>query len=180
MYKIGGVMGKKGVSLVSLLITIIVVVILASVVISSADDTGIIEKSQISGILTKKDKYSGELKMYLNDAKVKTFSNYSNKQLLIGEIDDKYKIVSNNTVYETIINENVSVEVYEIDETLFEEKFGEKLELDIEGGNWYVSPSYETIYYIYTDKSSIPEWILENQKINDKLSDFVLDNLTEK
>ena len=173
-------MSKKGISLVSLLITIMVVVILASVVISSANNTGIVESSQISSILAKKDKYSGELKIYLNDAKVKTFSNYSNKQLLIGEIDDKYKIVSNNTVYETIINENIRVEVYQIDETLFEEKFGEKLELEIEGGNWYVSPSYETIYYIYTDKSSIPDWILENERIDDRLSDFVLDNLTEK
>ena len=129
---------KKGVSLIVLVITIVLILIISSVVIMSFNDSNTLENANISKFVSNREAYQESLRLYINDAQTKTFSNYSVVELLTGNNgNDTYKIISSNSTYQLNIN-GIIVNAYKIDEGLFKQKLNIEIKKCRNCGKFFV------------------------------------------
>ena len=167
---------KKGVSLIVLVITIVLILIISSVVIMSFNDSNTLENANISKFVSNREAYQESLRLYINDAQTKTFSNYSVVELLTGNNgNDTYKIISSNSTYQLNIN-GIIVNAYKIDEGLFKQKLNIEINTDLPNNNWYVS-SEGNIYYGFSNQSNIPKWLYVDGTLISKVSNFLSESV---
>ena len=88
---VGGKHIKKGISLITLVITIVVVIILAAAVILSLNQNNPIQNARVATVVQKKDSIESSVLMYVSSIKARTLGNLSTEQILI--TDENYKIV---------------------------------------------------------------------------------------
>ena len=109
---------KKGISLITLVITIVVVIILAAAVILSLNQNNPIQNSRVATVAQTKDSIESSVLMYASSIKARTLGELSTEQILI--TDDAYKIVDGSTA--TITVESTEKTLYKIDVTYAKEK----------------------------------------------------------
>ncbi len=170
-------MKKRGISLMVLVITIVVIVIISSAVVMTFTNSNTLGNSNVSTFVSNKESYQQALKLYINDATVKTFSNYSVEELLLGTGDERSYYIVENTTGRTIQINSKTITVYKLDEQLFKDRVGVEINTSLPNDNWYVSSTGQ-IFYVFTASQNMPTWVYKDGKVNDNLSSFVSDNLT--
>ena len=161
---------KKGISLLALVITIVVILIIASVVIMTFVNANMLGNGRISKFVSNREAYQNSLKLYINDAETKTFSNYSVEELLYGTDGmNEYKL-TDDIDYKTSVN-GVSIDVRKINNELLKKNLGMEFKTELGTDNWYMSKN-GGLYYIITNTGKIPSWFYVEGEISPQISTF--------
>ena len=118
---------RKGISLITLVITVVVVIILAAVVILSIGNNNPINSARVAVVAQTRDSINSAVSAYVAKLKVETMGEYAANEMLFGRLDatQKYKIIDNITC---VIEENGTSKVlYRIDKNVASSKLGIEL-----------------------------------------------------
>jgi len=158
---------KKGISLITLVITIVVVIILAAAVIIALGQNNPVQNARVATVSQTKDAIEAGVLMYASNVKANTLGELSTAQILIG--DESYKIVDGSTA--TITVDGNEKTLYKISTSKAKEKLSVEMKEE-ENGAWYIN-SNGRVYLIYNNEASIPSYLKENGEIVTSISSFV-------
>ena len=154
-------MKKKGISLITLIITIVVVIILAAAVVLALSKNNPISDSRVAQITQTRDSLSSGILIYATNVQSKTLGEIGIKDILT--VREDYKIiVDDRSTDKTITKDGVEIKLYKLDD----EKVKEKLNIDLKNqkDRWYIDQN-GLVYMVYDDIESVPSYLKENNKV---------------
>ena len=166
-------MGKKGISLITLIITIVVIIILSAVTILSITSNNPVNSSKVASLSQTMDSIQTAIKSYLGKIRADTLGKYTTSQILLGSkaATLEYKITTNaQTLY--IEEEGIKKKVYELDIETLKEKVELEITEQYADFNWCVDDK-GNVYIVYETIAEIPDYIKENNEISEMVSSYV-------
>lgn len=159
---------KKGISLITLIITIVVLIILATAVVLALGGNNPVQTAKVASTVETRNSLNEGITMYESSVVTKTLGGYSKKQLLIDS--PNYNIVNSTT--KTVTESGVEKTLYKIDSA----KAKEKLNVQINGEeNWYIDENGKVLL-VYDNVESIPTYLKDGDNISSSLSNTVTYN----
>ena len=159
---------KKGISLITLIITIVVIIILAAAVILSLSQNNPIQTSRVASVVQTKDNIESGILVYVGNVQAKTLGNYSTEQILTQ--NSEYKIVEDTAVENKITVNNI--DLYKLDTSRVKNSIN--MEIKNEGnGEWYIAGNGK-VYLVYEDLTYIPEYYKVYGSLSNNLKGFVV------
>ena len=134
---------RKGISLITLIITIVVVIILAAAVILMLTGNNPINNARVANLISTKDSIESAVLTYAAKVKSKVMGEKSTYQIITGENDsEEYRIIekdSEGTLVTCEVTKNtIPITLYKIDENLFKEKIDKLPAPPNRNGAWYL------------------------------------------
>ena len=164
-------MKKKGISLITLVITIVVVIILAAAVVLALNKNNPISDSRVAQITQTRDSLSSGILIYATNVQAKTIGELGLKDILIDNESYRVAIDDANT-NKTITKNEQEITLYILDKDLTKEK----LNVDLKDNNdWYIDAN-GLVYLAYENSESIPTYMKNNSGILSSMSNFVTYN----
>lgn len=160
-------MKKKGISLITLIITIVVVIILAAAVILALGNNNPINSSRVSAVAQTKDNIESGILMYTSSIKAKTLGEFSTKEILIN--NGNYALVGG--LETSITQDEETIALYELSKEMVKEKLNIDLNNPTNNSSWYINEKGK-VYLIFNDEN-IPNYFKENGEIVANLSGFI-------
>lgn len=168
---------KKGISLITLVITIVVVIILAAAVILSLGSNNPINSSKIASLLQSKASMEDGISISVTKYITESSASSQTEDVIIKNQETNI-ILDDDGSGDRIINvtiKNYNTNIYRIDK----EKFKERFNIDIKNipskdSSWYVDANGK-IYLVYGLMENVPEYLKENNTtLNKSVEDFVI------
>ena len=171
-------MKNKGISLITLVITIVVVIILAAAVILSLGNNNPIQTSRVATLMQTKDALQSGILVYLGNVQSKTLGEYTAEQILIQ--NEEYRIVEDDAIENNIFGFENEIWGKSGDdlEWLYKldiEKVKLLLNIDIKNDDkfsWYINKSGNP-YLVYESVLDVPEYYKENGSLLNSISNFI-------
>ena len=145
----------RGISLITLIITIVVVIILAAAIILSLSGNNPINNARVANLDQTKDGIESSILTYTGKAQSETLGYYTVAELITGnrEETESYGIIGD----EITINKN-GEEIYNIDKTKFESKIDTLPSTPTKNSTWYVD-SNGHVYLVFEKKENLASWM---------------------
>ena len=154
---------KKGISLITLIITIIVIIILSAAVILTISNTGVIDNAKIASLDSDQSNLQTSIELYLTNVVSSNLElDFDKEKILFGNFKDSYRIVKKDedSLIEAVITKNnEEIYVYKLDEELCKEKGIEFPKTPSKDSYWYISKKGQ-VYLVYDEGAKIPNWII--------------------
>lgn len=163
-------MKKKGISLITLIITIVVVIILAAAIILTIGNNNPIQNARVATVTQTKDSIESGILMYVSSVKSKMLGELSTETILID--DTSYQITNADTKY--IVKDGAPLEVHGINSAKAKEKLNVEIKSE-SGGNWYIDNKGK-VYLIYDNASDIPAKLKDGESVAQTIQNFVTSN----
>ena len=171
---------KKGISLITLIITIVVIIIIASMTILALTKNNPINSAKISNLVKAKETLEESIFLYNSNALTKysvstnkgTYFSSQNVNILLGvEGNNEYRIVElkdgvdKNSSYksddiksEIIKKDGKSIKVYKLDKEKCIENKIKFSNVPSNNSSWYITNEGK-VYLVYEENSVLPDWI---------------------
>ena len=197
---------KRGISLITLIITIVVIIILAAAVILSLTANNPINSAKKAALISNRESIMSSINLYYSNATINlniqnNFNNSYNQETIltgIGNTEDmtgevkSYRIVSlkggvdensnsltkDDIERETIQIENNDIEVFKIDEKKAEEK-GINIPSTNKNSSWYFDKN-GSVYLVFEEDADIPSNIKGNPEEGKLIEDSDLSKFISK
>ncbi len=162
---------RKGISLITLIITIVVAIILTVVIIMVSTKENAIGSARANKVLSNRDTIESEIKMYVSNVQSDTRGYFTTLQIISGAAKQretenkflkdgtiKYRIVACESVVAGVNDEEVSEkQIYKLDSEKYKEKTGHDLPAAPNSHSaWYVDGN-GTVYVAFDSKDNIPK-----------------------
>ena len=167
----GNLKKRKGISLITLIITIVVAIILTVVIIMVSTKENAIGSARANKVLSNRDTIESEIKMYVSNVQSDTRGYFTTLQIISGAAKQretenkflkdgtiKYRIVACESVVAGVNDEEVSEkQIYKLDSEKYKEKTGHDLPAAPNSHSaWYVDGN-GTVYVAFDSKDNIPK-----------------------
>lgn len=165
-------MKKRGISLITLVITIVVLIILSAVIILNLGTNNPINQARLANVAQTRDSINSAVSTYLAKVKADTFGEYGTYEVLTGSISSsaKYKITSDDTA---IIKENNAYKIlYKLDSEKAKSNLNVELKEIDNKSSWYVDKNGK-VYLIYNTMREVTSYLKEGDNILPSVSGFV-------
>ena len=174
---------KKGISLITLIITIIVIIILSAAVILTISNTGVIDNAKIASLASDQSNLQTSIELYFTDVATENLDFELNKEkILFGYYSDEFRIIEKNgeNVVEEVIEKNgEEIKVYKLDKAICEAKQIEVPKTPSNTCAWYISLEGQ-VYLVYEEDAIISAWIIGNPPEGKQIESDVLDKFVAK
>ena len=162
---------RKGISLITMIITIVVAIILTVVIIMVSTKENAIGSARANKVLSNRDTIESEIKMYVSNVQSDTRGYFTTLQIISGAAKQretenkflkdgtiKYRIVACESVVAGVNDEEVSEkQIYKLDSEKYKEKTGYDLPAAPNSHSaWYVDGN-GTVYVAFDSKDNIPK-----------------------
>ena len=162
---------RKGISLITIIITIVVAIILTVVIIMVSTKENAIGSARANKVLSNRDTIESEIKMYVSNVQSDTRGYFTTLQIISGAAKQretenkflkdgtiKYRIVACESVVAGVNDEEVSEkQIYKLDSEKYKEKTGHDLPAAPNSHSaWYVDGN-GTVYVAFDSKDNIPK-----------------------
>lgn len=179
---------KKGISLITLIITIVVIIILAAAVILSLTDNNPINSARVANLLNSKESLQDSILLYNSNIFLKEASGVNDNaqySYFLGIDDSNYRLVELNdgvdsSKYEVsdiksaVVSKNdAKIVIYKLDKTSCMEHEITLPKTLTNDSNWYVSGNGE-VYLGFDRDLSIPDFIKKASLNNSALDKMIV------
>ena len=166
---------RKGISLITLIITIVVVIILAAAVILMLTGNNPINNARVANLISTKDSIESAVLTYDAKVKSKVMGEKSTYQIITGENDsEEYRIIekdSEGTLVTCEVTKNtIPITLYKIDESLFKEKIDKLPAPPNRNGAWYLDEDGH-VFLVFDEDGQASNWMTNKEK---KIDDATL------
>ena len=170
----------KGISLITLVITIVVVIILAAAVLLSLSQNNPINNARIANLVEGKDDIESGVLAYTSKIKAKTLAEFETEDIILGnnsKIENNRIIEKESDTYKsckTTIN-GEEVTLYKLDEEKFKEQVGDLQRKPSSNSDWYLDKNGKA-YLLFESIDKVPNWMKnkDDDIDNATLNSFVL------
>ena len=166
----------KGISLITLVITIVVVIILAAAVLLSLSQNNPINNARIANLTQSKDDIESVVLAYTSKIKAKTLAEFETEDIILGNNPkiENNRIIEKDKICKTTIN-GKEVILYKLDEEKFKEQIGDLQRKPSANSFWYLD-KYGKVYLLFESINEVPNWMKnKEEKIdNATLNSFVI------
>ena len=174
---------KKGISLITLIITIIVIMILSAAVIFTLVNGETINKAKLASLASNYNNLQAGVNLYLSKIITSNVDLEIDKQkILLGIFDDSYRLVQKDkeNIVEAVINKNnEEIHVYKLDEQICKSNGIEIPETPSKECFWYISNKGQ-VYLVYNESTMIPTWIIGNPPEGKQIENEIVDRFVAK
>lgn len=166
-------MKRKGISLITLIITIVVVIILAAAVILTLGDNNPVNSSKLASLLKSKETMEECIKIVVADKIADTLGQATVKGV-VTELDDT-EIVDNSELPMDITKDGENLKLYKVDPDDYKNKFGVQLSnTPSTNSKWYVDEKGR-MFLVYDFIEKVPEFMKDNDTtLNKSVEPFVI------
>ena len=161
---------SKGISLITLVITIVVVIILAAAVLLSLSGNNPINNARIANLTQSKDSIESGVLAYTSKIKAKTLAGLETKDIVL-DISEKQGD-SYISCKSTIDGEQINL--YRIDESAFKNNIDELPRTPNKDSTWYVGENGR-VYLLFESIDKVPNWMKNSE---DKIDNATLNQFT--
>ena len=161
---------KKGISLITLIITIVVVIILAAAVIISLAGNNPINNARIANLISTKDSMESGVLAYTAKIKAKTLGVVDTYETITGtNTEDSYRIIEKDdeglVTCEVTKDEQV-ITLYKIDKDLFKQNVDKLPSTPNNKCEWYLDEDGH-VFLVFEENGLAPKWMTNKQKVID-------------
>ena len=158
---------RKGISLITLIITIVVVIILAAAVILSLGANNPINRARVANLVSTKDSIESGILTYTSKVKAKILGTKDTYQIITGENDSlDYRIIEmNGSELETcIVKKNGNdITLYKIDKKEFKNKIDKLPSTPNSKCEWYLDQDGKA-FLVFDENGQAPSWMTNKEK----------------
>lgn len=163
---------KKGISLITLIITIVIVVILAVAVVLTFTKNNPINSSKIANLVQLKTSMQDAINLYVSKDFTKNEGSRTLKNIIID--DDKTSLIDNTSEVINTTKEGINLTLYRIDK----DKYYNMLKVQIgstptKDSKWYIDDK-GIVYLVYDFMKNVPSFMKENNSLVSSVSPFVV------
>ena len=169
----------KGISLITLVITIVVVIILAAAVLLSLSKNNPIDNARIANLTQSKDSIESGILAYTSKIKAKTLAEFETEDIILGnneKIENNRIIEKESDNYKSVnIGTNTEIiTLYKIDKAKYEENIDNLPRTPNTESSWYIDKEGK-VYLAFESIDKVPNWMKsKDEKIdNATLNTFV-------
>ena len=174
---------KKGISLITLIITIVVIIILSAAVILTLVNGETINSAKLASLASNYNNLQAGVDLYLSKLITSNVDlEFDKEKILLGVFDDSYRLVQKDegNIVEAVINKNnEEIHVYKLDEQICKSNGIEIPKTPSKGCLWYISNKGQ-VYLVYNEDAIIPAWIIGNPPEGKQIENEVLDRFVAK
>ena len=167
----GNLKKRKGVSLITLIITIVVAIILTAVIIMVSIKENAIGSARANKVLSNRDTIESEIKMYVSNVQSDTRGYFTTLQIISGAAKQretenkflkdgtiKYRIVACESIVANVNEADIAEkQLYKLDSEKYKDKTGHDLPAAPNSHSaWYVDGN-GTVYVAFDSKDNIPK-----------------------
>ena len=167
----GNLRKRKGVSLITLIITIVVAIILTVVIIMVSTKENAIGSARANKVLSNRDTIESEIKMYVSNVQSDTRGYFTTLQIISGAAKQretenkflkdgtiKYRIVACESIVANVNEADIAEkQLYKLDSEKYKDKTGHDLPAAPNSHSaWYVDGN-GTVYVAFDSKDNIPK-----------------------
>ncbi len=161
---------RKGISLITLIITIVVVIILAAAVILALSGNNPINNARIANLISTKDSMESGVLAYTSKIKAKTLGVVDTYEAITGtNTEDSYRIIEKNdeglVTCEVTKDEQV-ITLYKIDKDLFKQNVDKLPSTPNNKCEWYLDEEGH-VFLVFEENGLAPKWMTNKQKVID-------------
>lgn len=161
---------KRGISLITLIITIVVSIILVAVVIFSLTNKNTIDNSKIANLLQTKSSVENAVTLKISKEISQNLDTYSVRQIILENSETE---IIDEDIAPIIVNKNSSeLKLYKLDDD-----YSDKLTLKINNStrqyNWYTDERGK-LYLVYDFMENVPDYMKEGEQLNTNVESFVI------
>lgn len=167
-------MKKRGISLITLIITVIVMLILAAVVILALGKNTPINQAKVANITEVDNMLSASVNNYVSKIRKETLGEYTVEKILFGTVSktEEYKLV--DEVVCAVEEDGEPKVLHRLDKVKVKEKLDIELKEVSDKAGWYVDKIGKT-YLVFETKEDVLKFLIdeENGEILKNVSSFV-------
>ena len=161
---------KKGISLITLIITIVVVIILAAAVILALSGNNPINNARIANLISTKDSIESGVLAYTSKIKSKTLGVVDTYGGLTGvNTEDSYRIIEKNDevlVTCEVTKDDKVITLYKIDKNLFKQNIDKLPSPPNSKCEWYLDEEGH-VFLVFEENGLAPKWMTNKQGVID-------------
>lgn len=162
----------RGVSLITLIITIVVMAVLLTVILFTLTNNNPIDSSRVASISQTTDSVEAAVRIYLGKVRADTLGKYTTAQIILGDKTETSRYKLSNGSFKYIEENGIIKKVYKLDIQYLKDKAELKLTDEYNSLEWYAD-SQGKVYLVYEVLGAVPSYLKDNNEVLSTVAGFV-------